>query len=598
MAEPAPAGPPSEPEAPTSELTRSHFPRLSIAEWAVFAALAAVLAVTNIYTTLLTGWGDGGSIIAVLAAVGVLGVLQRRKPRIESLNLGQTMASAGGSVGFAVSFYAAVKMLQPDFAPNPIVFGLLFVGMGILGALIGTSVRKYLVRYFFPSGTACAVIQRTVTSSGEEASRPVRLLGIWSAISGLLTLPTKITFTQGGAALLKHIPLGGTFAISLEPLLYGIGLVVGPRIGLGMLIGALIGPFVIVPQLEAAQVPASSFSDWIRWSAIAVLTVPTFATILFAYLFRSPVVVPEGFRPGAVAHGPPPARNFVYAGLAILGALITGLTGQQVFGVPLYATVATVAVSWPLCVMNGRVTGDTDINPVRLVAVVLLSLFATMISGGAVVLLGIAIVGGTLAAIGVDMMQDFRTGHLINANPAHQTTVQILGAVVGAIVSVPFILLIDARLGFGEGRALPAPGAQIWSAMASAFTGGADLPPALLTMVAVVSVVGSIYALFTVWPRTAPWMPSLFGLGLGLLLPFEMSAAIFIGGLGKLIATYAYRAGKSGDAAKAAEQDAGNDTMLVGSGTFAASAIISVLVVLLTSLLGALGLGWFYLAEG
>lgn len=595
MAEPLSA---AEPEAsPSLEPTRSHFPRLSIAEWVVFAGLAAVLAVTNIYTTLLTGWGDGGSIIAVLAAVGVLGAIQRRKPNIESLNLGQTMASAGGSVGFAVSFYAAVKMLEPEFAPNPVVFGLLFVGMGVLGALIGTSVRKYLVRYFFPSGTACAVIQRTVTSSGEEASRPVRLLALWSTISGLATLPTKITFTAGGGALLKHIPLGGSFAISLEPLLYGIGLVVGPRIGLGMILGALAGPFLIAPQLVGAEVPAAEHSTWIRWSAIAVLTVPTFATILFAYLFRSPVIVPEGFRPGAVVHGPPPARNLVYAALAILAVLLTGLTGQQVFGVPMYATVATVAVSWPLCVMNGRVTGDTDINPVRLVAVVLLSLFATMISGGAVVLLGVAILGGTLAAIGVDMMQDFRTGHLINANPAHQTTVQIFGTVVGALVSVPFILLIDARLGFGEGKALPAPGAQIWSAMASAFTGGADLPPALLTMVAVVSVVGSVYALFSVWPRTASWMPSLFGLGLGLLLPFEMSAAIFIGGLIKLAVTLVYRRGKSGDAAKVAAQEAGNDTMLVGSGTFAASAIVSVLVVLVTSLLASLGLGWFFLAE-
>ena len=26
-------------------------------------------------------------------------------------------------------------------------------------------------------------------------------------------------------------------------------------------------------------------------------------------------------------------------------------------------------IAWPLCVVNGRVTGDTDINPVRLVAI-------------------------------------------------------------------------------------------------------------------------------------------------------------------------------------------------------------------------------------
>ena len=28
----------------------------------------------------------------------------------------------------------------------------------MLGALVGSSVRRYMVRYFFPSGTACAVM--------------------------------------------------------------------------------------------------------------------------------------------------------------------------------------------------------------------------------------------------------------------------------------------------------------------------------------------------------------------------------------------------------------------------------------------------------
>jgi uncharacterized oligopeptide transporter (OPT) family protein len=506
---PTPDGP-SDSE-PVDEATRSHFPRLSIAEWLTFAVLAALLAVTNIYTTLLTGWGDGGSIIAVLAAVAVLRLVTRQTPSIASLNLGQTMASAGGSVGFAVSFYAAVKMVQPDFQPDAVVFTLLFVGMGFVGALVGASVRRYLVHYYFPSGTACAVIQKTVTSSGTEAARPVRMLAIWSAIS--------------------------------------------------------------------------------------VLTVPTFAAILFAYVFRSPAIVPAGFRPGVILYSPPPARNVVYAIVGLFGVTLTAITANQVFGVSFHLTVLTVCVAWPLCIMNGRVTGDTDINPVRLVAVVLLTLFATLVTGGAVALLGIAIIGGTLAAMGVDMMQDYRTGYLINANPAHQTTVQIVGTIVGAVVAVPFILLIDARLGFGPGQPLPAPGAQIWAAMAEAFTGGAVLSPALINAIIVISLLGSVYAWLTLWPRTAPWMPSLFGIGIGLLLPFEMSAAIFLGGLLKLGTTSVYARGTAGEAREAAKLAAGNDTMLVGSAMFAASAIVSVFLVLLTSIMARLGIGWFYLAH-
>lgn len=598
MDQTSPSVSPPEPSiAPAVEPTRSHLPRLSIAEWGTFAILAAMLAVTNIYTTLLTGWGDGGSIIAVLAAVAVLGAIQRRKPGIETLNLGQTMASAGGSVGFAVSFYAAVKMVNPEFLANEWLFMLMFVGMGIVGTFVGSSVRRYMVGYFFPSGTACAVIQRTVTGTGEEAARPVRLLALWSAISGLLTIPTKITLTKGKAALLHGIPLGyKNLSIGLEPLLYGIGLVVGPRIGLGMLIGALAGQFVILPQVKSAGIDPSMHTTWVRWTAIAVLTIPTFAAILFAYFFRTPAIVPPGFTPGKTQYGPPPSRMFVYGALGLVGVLLTAIGAHQLFGVSWVLTVLTIAVSWPLCVMNGRVTGETDINPVRLVAIVLLTLFATLVSGGAVALLGIAIIGGTLAGMAVDMMQDFRTGYLVNANPSHQTTVQVFGTIAGALVAVPFIFFIDSKIGFGPGTSLPAPGAQIWSAMAQAFTGGAKLSQGLITLIVIVSIVGSGYAFLTVWPRSGAYMPSLFGMGIALLLPFEMSAAIFLGSMMKWGVSVLYQRGKEAAARRVAVQEAGNDTMLVGSAIFAASAVISVLVVLLTELMAKLKLDWFFLA--
>lgn len=575
----------------------SYLPSLSIAEWATFSILAVILAVTNIYTTLLTGWGDGGSIIAVIGAALILGALNRRKrPTVASLNLGQTMASAGGSVGFSVSQYAAVKMVNPDFSPNPVVMVFMFVGMGLLGAIIGASVRKQMVQYFFPSGTACAVIQKTVT--GTEAKRPMRILGIYGGLAALITIPTKLAIKKGEGAILKSFSFGESFGLGVEPLLYGIGIVVGPRIGLGMMLGALSTGFVIIPSLQSAGVPKEVFGDWVKWAAIAVLTLPTFATILYAYLFRSPPIVPPGFEPGKVHYVVPRRRNLTFASIGIVGLAITAFGADLLFGLPFPITVLTVGIAWPLCIMNGRVTGDTDINPVRLVAIVLLTLFAWLVSGGAVAMLGMAIVGGTLAGMAVDMMQDYRTGYLVNADPGHQTTVQLFGSLCGALVAVPFILLIDARVGFGPGTSLPAPGAQVWSAMAKAFAGGTQFSGGLITTIIVISIVGSIYAFFTVWPRSQSYMPSLFGAGIGLLLPFEMSAAIFVGGMIKwgVNLTYGRRA-RTPEEKLEASTKAGNDTMLVGSSIFAASAILSVLLVLLTEILSRLGIGGVYLAH-
>ena len=86
--------------------------------------------------------------------------------------------------------------------------------------------------------------------------------------------------------------------------------------------------------------------------------------------------------------------------------------------------------------------------------------------------------------------------------------------------------------------------------MATAFAGGASLSDGLLLAIVAVSLGGSGLAALCVWPVTAPYMPSLFGLGLGLLLPFEMCAAIFVGGMLKWATTVRYTRGKT-DGARA-----------------------------------------------
>jgi uncharacterized oligopeptide transporter (OPT) family protein len=589
---------PIQPSESPVERTDSHLPRLGVAEWAVFALLAALLAVINIYSTLLIGWGDTGSIIAVLGSVALLGAVTRRQISIQAINLGQTMASAGGSVGFAVSFYAALKLVDPTFDPNPVALTAMFAGVGLVGTIIGASVRTYMVRYYFPSGTACAVIQKTVTAAGSaEARRPLRLMALWGAVAGAVAVGTSISLKKGGAALIKASWFQyDKIGVAPDPLYYGIGIVVGPRVGIGLLIGGII-PLLGLPQLLAGlEIPAESAGDWQRWFAISVLTLPTFATILFAYVFRTPAIVPPGFSPGAVRYAPPRTRNVLFVALATAGLALVAVTAQGLFDLPFHLTILTAALAWPLCVMNGRVAGETDINPVRLVAIVLLTAFAYLVAGNVVALLGIAIIGGSLAAMAVDMMQDYRTGYLINANHSHQTSVQFVGTVVGALVAVPFILLLDHQLGFGPETSLPAPGSQVWAAVAQAFTGGFEFTRPLVIAVVAVSLGGAGYAFLTVWPKSAALMPSIFGIGIGMLLPFSSCAAIFVGGMIKWAVSVAYRKGKKGDEREDAGQRAGNDTLLIGASIFAAAAVVSVLLIILTTLLGWSGLDLFHLA--
>ena len=581
----------------------SFFPSLTGLQWIVFALLAAVLAAANIYTTLLIGWGDTGSIIAVLAAAVLLGVISRQRASVQVLNLGQTMASAGGSVGFAVANYAAVYIVQPDFTASTGELVVMFFAMGLLGAIIGSSVRKYMVRYFFPSGTACAVIQTSVARVVEpgERNRPLWLLKLWGGVAALLTVPTKISFNAEGTALLRDIIFNPTrgLGIGVDPLFYGIGIVVGPRIGLGMLIGALSVPFLISANLSGTPLEPET-GDWVKWLAIAILTLPTFATIVFAYWFRTPASVPEGFHPGRTTYAVPAGRTTAAVVLGLAAGSVIGFCAERIFGLPWYVCAITVAIAWPLCVVNGRVTGDTDINPVRLVAVVLLSGFFWLFSddaGAVIAMLGMAVVGGTLASVAVDMMQDYRTGFLVDANPTHQTAVQLVGTLFGAVAAIPMLMLLLNQLGIGEGSALPAPGGQVWAAMAEAMAGGFDPSTALLWAITLTSIVGVGYAYLTVWPRTAGWMPSIFGIGIGMLVGVPASAAIFVGGLLKWVVTLFYTMGKVGDDRTTAAHEAGNDTMLAGASVFAAGAVVSIAVILIKTVLDAVGLSLFQIAH-
>ncbi|MGI9458189.1 MAG: OPT/YSL family transporter [Aeoliella sp.] len=579
------------------------WPALTLTEWAVFALLAAVLVAANIYTTLLIGWGDTGSIIAVLASVVLLGIFSRRRPSVHVLNLGQTMASAGGSVGFAVASYAAVHIVRPDFAPPTPLLIVMFFAMGLCGAIVGSSVRQYMVRYFFPSGTACAVIQTSVSRvlAPGERNRPVWMLKLWGGIAAILSLPTKISLSPTGEGVFSNIWLlkSREVGVAVDPLYYGIGIMVGPRIGVGMILGALAVPFLITDSLAGTQLAAET-GDWIKWIAIAVLTLPTFATIVFAYLFHTPPVIPPGFHPGRTTYTAPASRAFVFGILGVVAAVVIAVASQQVFGLPWHICIITMAIAWPLCVVNGRVTGDTDINPVRLVAIVLLSGFFWLFSAGAgatIAMLGMAVVGGTLAAVAVDMMQDYRTGYLVDANPTHQTSVQFVGALFGALAAIPVLNLLLGQLGIGPDSSLPAPGAQVWAAMAEAMSGGFEPSRELIWIIVTTSIVGSLYAFFTVWPVTARWMPSIFGLGIGMLVGVPASAASFIGGLIKWAVELAYRWEKTGDKLTAARQEATNDTMLAGASVFAAGAVVSIAVVLLKTILDAIGVEWFNIAH-
>jgi uncharacterized oligopeptide transporter (OPT) family protein len=163
-------------------------------------------------------------------------------------------------------------------------------------------------------------------------------------------------------------------------------------------------------------------------------------------------------------------------------------------------------------------------------------------------------------------------------------------------VSIPVLAILIHQLGIGPDSRLPAPGAQIWAAMGEAMAGGFHPSELMIRSIIIVSLVGCGYAWLTVWPVTGSWMPSLFGIGIGMLLPIDNSTGIFAGGLLHWLLARFMVKGATPEEKAASASGVRNDMMLAGAAIFAAAAVMSILIVVLFTILDAVDVHWFWIA--
>jgi uncharacterized oligopeptide transporter (OPT) family protein len=122
-----------------------------------------------------------------------------------------------------------------------------------------------------------------------------------------------------------------------------------------------------------------------------------------------------------------------------------------------------------------------------------------------------------------DVMNDFKAGAILGTNPRDQWIAQAIGGIVGAVVASVVLMALVSVFGvgsFGSGEGAKFVAAQ--ASMVAAMVGGVPN----FTWFIVGIVVGIVLAAFKL-----PCMT----LGLGVYLPFFLSATAFLGGLIKVV---------------------------------------------------------------
>ena len=383
--------------------------------------------VTASYMNFSLGFFVGGQVLAgILGSTVTLGYGPEGK---HGANYMQTAAaSVAGMAGMGVLIQAMVWMGLPQ---PPVWQLMLFMGaIGMFGAGVGMLYTPVLVdrlQLTFPSGLAVANILRALTD-------PVLLRRSVARLGSGIGLGIV-----GGIGSAKLAWLG---AIDLSTSTLGAGMLVGPRIGIAALVAGLTGSwlipyFISIGWLHEGE-PFRKITFLIGLGLIMGAAILDIGQILVEawQRWRAPplakVVEEEAWKRTSTGR--------LIAWVAFWAAVLVWV-GSGILHQPVFFMAVAVLLVFVFAMVNGISLGISDSNPISsafVTAVVLMAALGLKDPTVGLMAGGILLVACSVAG---DMQQDRSTGWRLGTPRTIQFRFQVLGLVVGAILTVGFAKL-------------------------------------------------------------------------------------------------------------------------------------------------------------
>ncbi len=533
----------------------------------------SILSLCNLYVGLKIGWGIGMSLTAALLAFGFWQILQQtgRCSGLSKLetNISQTAASAAASIAAAglIAPIPALTILTGQTLSWPTLVIWTF-SVCLVGIIVSIGLRKQLIETEnlpFPSGFATGKTVQELYSHGRDTIFRLKLLGGMALIAAAVKfaehfkwitkvpIPGWFNARPGGglekAGLTGFSPTNLSFSIDPSLMMYGVGAIVGPRVGLSVLLGTLASWGILAPIVfesgwsEPGATDASWFENgqkWLLWPGVAIMVASSLTS--FAFSWKS---ILSSFRPARGNGAPLEADTEIMPKKWFIAAL-AGVTAFSVilqtalFGITPWLATLGVLLTFMLALVAARVSGEVNVTPVTAMGKVTQLTFAIISPASPASNLMVANVTGGSAALCADMMHDLKAGKMLGANPRAQFIAQICGVFAGALVGCAgYLILITnpAEQLFGE--QWPAPSAAAWMAVAELFMSGVEaLPPLAIEAMTIGACIGILIAIGEkMLPTNArKWIPSGPSMGLAFLIAPSISIALFLGSMAALFA--------------------------------------------------------------
>ncbi len=479
----------------------------------------------NVYFGLKAGLTFSTSIPAAVISMAILRAL--KGATLQENNIVQTVASAAGTLS-SIIFVLPGLVIIGWWNGFPFWMSFLVCAAGgILGVMYTIPLRRALVTDSdlpYPEGVACAEVLKVGAGSAHDADLEavesggagLKAVVVGALVSALFYVVVQTQLFASDVVRYFRVGKAGAatgFDFSLSFALFGIGHLVGPAVGVAMLVGALIGWGWAVPQFlighpaagSAAVAAQGAWDHYVRFLGAGTIGV---AAIWTLFTLVKPVI--KGLA-GAMAssrarqrgegHTLPRTEHDIPVGtvgaislacLVPVAALlwhfsrISGL-GSHAWLLALTGVVFVAVMGFLVSNVCGYMAGligssNSPLSGIGILVVVVCALLLVLgVSAGVLPASRSALVAFALfitsvvfavASIANNNLQDLKTGQLVDATPAKQQWALVVGVIAGALVIPPVLDLVNRAFGFlgapgvNPAHALPAPQAGLIAALA------------------------------------------------------------------------------------------------------------------------------------
>lgn len=484
--------------------------QLTLRSMIIGAIGAIIITTSSMYVALRMGALPWPTIFVAVMSMTVLKVL--KNTNLNEINVTHTAMSAGSMVAGGLAFtIPGIWMLNPDADVKFITLLIVTLSGTVLGVIFTALVRKYFIekeKLPFPMGIAASETVLAGDEGGAKAKILFTTLGCTAVFTAIRDWFGKI---PGAWMATKLWEKNIQFGLWISPMAVAIGYIIGPLFTGVWFLGAVITYFFIIP-VGVAQ-------GW-------------FADVAVATAFKNSLgiglMVGTGF--GILIKGIIPKAKEIY------GPIISGRAAKEggislkwvpiafaviVFGLTVFTemrlvpSILTILGVWLTTAMAASITGQTGINPMEIFGIIVLLAIKAVAKTGGVEAFLIAGVVAVACGLTGDVLNDFKSGHILKTNSKAQLISESIGGIIGAVVSVIVLFVMFKAYGaMGPGTELPAPQAYAVSTM----VGGLPNPTAFYVGL----IIGALLYLLNIPGMT---------LGIGIYLPMFISSTAFIGGL-------------------------------------------------------------------